>query len=140
VLILYCSVMLFAGGRIKIIGGKWRAEIVVGFVGGILGGVAGLSGPAPTIWTALKRWQKQERRVFLQVFNVTILAAMLTVSLLRGLVTARSFLALGVALPGTLIGASLGWVVYRRLHDQMFDRIVLCLLLASGLGLVWSNR
>jgi uncharacterized membrane protein YfcA len=138
VLILYCSVMLFGGSRIKIVGGKWRAEMAVGFVGGILGGIAGLSGPAPTIWTALKRWQKQERRVFLQVFNVTILSAMLTVSLLRGLMTMRSFLALGVALPGTLIGASLGWLVYRRLDDHRFDRIALCLLLVSGFGLVWS--
>ena len=135
VLILYCSFMLLAGGRIKIIGGKRRAEMAVGFVGGILGGIAGLSGPVPTIWTALKRWQKQERRVFLQVFNVTILSAMLTVSLVQGLMTARSCLALGVALPGTLIGSSLGLVVYRRFDDRSRSTASCsCLLLASGFG------
>jgi uncharacterized protein len=65
VLIIYCSFMLLAAGRIKLTAGKRGAEMVVGFIGGILGGLAGLSGPAPTLWAALKGWHKQERRVFL---------------------------------------------------------------------------
>lgn len=138
VLIVYSSVMLLAAGRIKIAAGKRRAEAVVGFVGGILGGIAGLSGPAPTIWAALKGWDKQERRIFLQAFNVTILTAMLAMSAARGQMGARFLLALAVALPGTLVGAGLGWLVYRRLDDLRFDRIVLVLLLVSGIGLVWS--
>ena len=52
----------------------------------------------------------------------------------------RFLSALAVALPGTLVGAGLGALLYRRLDDQGFDRIVLGLLLASGLGLVWSSR
>jgi uncharacterized protein len=140
VLIVYSAVMLVAAGRIKIFAGGPVAEVVVGFIGGVLGGIAGLSGPAPTVWAALKGWQKQERRAFLQAFNVTILSAMLAVSLLRGLIDARFLLALAVALPGTLVGAVLGWLVYRRLDDRRFDRLVLGLLLACGLGMVWSYR
>jgi uncharacterized membrane protein YfcA len=52
----------------------------------------------------------------------------------------RLLSALAVALPGTLIGNGLGWLLYRRLDDRRFDHIVLWLLLISGLGLVWSNR
>ena len=65
---------------------------------------------------------------------------MLAVSLLRGLMDARFLLALAVALPGTLVGAVLGWLVYRRLDDRRFDRVVLGLLLACGVGMVWSYR
>ena len=66
VLIAYCSFMLLAAGRIKLTAGRQGAEMAVGFMGGILGGLAGLSGPLPTIWAALKGWQKQERRIFFQ--------------------------------------------------------------------------
>jgi len=60
--------------------------------------------------------------------------------LMQGLVGSRFLLALAVAVPGTLVGAGLGALLYRRLDDRRFDHIVLCLLLASGLGLVWSSR
>ena len=100
--------MLLAAGRIKLSAGRQGAEMVVGFMGGILGGLAGLSGPLPTIWAALKGWQKQERRIFFQAFNGTILSAMLAGSFAQGLVGSRFLLALAVALPGTLVGAGLG--------------------------------
>lgn len=140
VLIVYCSFMLFAAGRIKLAAGGARAEMVVGFLGGILGGLAGLSGPVPTIWATLKAWQKEGRRAYFQAFNGTILLAMLAASCAQGLMGWRFLAAVAVALPGTLIGAGLGVMFYRRLDDRRFDLVVLCLLLASGLGLVWSNR
>lgn len=139
VLTIYCAFMLFAAGRVRLVAGGRGAEAAVGFLGGILGGMAGLSGPAPTIWATLKGWPKEERRVVFQAFNMTILSAMLAASLVQGLMGRRFFLALAVALPATVAGAWLGSRVYRRLDDRRFDRLVLALLLASGLGLVWSN-
>jgi hypothetical protein len=44
-----------------------------------------------------------------------------------------------MAAPGTLIGASLGVNLYKRLDDRRFDRVVLVVLLLSGLALVWSS-
>jgi uncharacterized protein len=140
VLIVYCSFMLLAAGRIKLTAGDWRAEMVMGFGGGILGGLLGLSGPLPVIWAALRDWPKLERRIFFQVFNGTILSAMLVVSLAQGLMDSRFLVAVAVALPGTLVGNALGSRLYRRVDDRRFAHIVLCLLLASGLGLVWSNQ
>ena len=65
---------------------------------------------------------------------------MLVANLVLGLIGLRFLAALGIALPGTLVGAFLGSWLDRRLDDRRFDRIVLVLLLLSGLVLVWWNR
>jgi len=140
VVFVFCTFMLLGAGRVRLAAGGKSAEMVVGFCGGILGGIAGLSGVLPTMWAALKVWPKEERRVFFQVFNLTILGAMLLASLVQGLVGWRVLTALVVALPGTLIGTWFGTFVYHRLDDRRFDRVVLVFLLLSGLGLVWGSR
>ena len=140
VLIVYCSFMLFAAGRVRLSRGGRGAEAVVGFAGGVLGGIAALSGVLPTIYASLKGWPKDERRIFFQAFNFTLLTAMLLASLVQGLIGKGFLLALAVAIPGTLTGSWLGVYLYRRLDDRRFDRIVLAVLLLSGLGLVWSTR
>jgi len=140
VLIAYCAFMLLAAGRVRLPGGQRGAEATIGLAGGVMGGIAGLSGVAPTVWSALKGWPKDQRRAVLQIFNTTILTAMLAASLAQGLI-GRLFLgALVVTIPGTLVGSYAGSFLYRRLDDWRFDRIVLALLLASGVGLVWSAR
>jgi uncharacterized membrane protein YfcA len=139
-LILYCAFMLLAAGRVKLEAGGKGAEAIVGLAGGVLGGIAGLSGALPTVWAALKGWPKEQRRVFFQVFNLTLLSAMLVASLLQGLVGAGFLAALAVSLPGTFGGAWLGSRLYRRLDDRRFDRIVLLFLLLSGVALIWSSR
>jgi uncharacterized protein len=140
VLIVYCTVMLVAAGRIKLTAGGRGAETVVGFAGGVLGGVAGVPAPPVAMWVTLRTYSMQERRVLLQTFNVAVLSAMLAFSLLAGLLGTRFLAALAVALPGSLCGAVLGWLVYRRLDDHRFDRIVLVFLLLSGFALVWPAR
>jgi uncharacterized membrane protein YfcA len=135
----YCGFMLFAAGRVKLAAGGRGAEVAVGFGGGILGGLAALSGVLPTVWASLKGWPKDQRRVFFQAFNFTVLTAMLVTNALSGLVGLRTVFAFALAAPGTLLGAWLGLRAYRRLDDLGFDRIVLFVLLLSGLVLVWSS-
>jgi uncharacterized membrane protein YfcA len=57
-------------------GGK-LADGAIGFAGGILGGLAGLSGPLPILWASIRGWGKDERRGVFQLFNFTVLAAAL---------------------------------------------------------------
>lgn len=139
-LIGYCSVMLLAPGRLVLSSRSSVVDAMVGFGGGILGGLAGLSGALPTVWATLQAWSKEERRAVFQAFNLTILSAMLVASLAQGLIGWRFLAAGAVALPGTLAGSWLGSRLYLRLDDRGFDRLVLLLLLVSGLGLVWWNR
>src|SRR5260221_7499704 len=58
ILLVYCSAMLLLRNFGPVKAGGAFADGAVGFVGGVMGGVAGLSGPAPTLWCALPGWKK----------------------------------------------------------------------------------
>jgi hypothetical protein len=119
------------GGRI--------ADATVGFVGGILGGVAGLSGPLPTLWASVRGWGKDERRGIFQTFNWTVLSAALCLEAGTGFITWEVVRLALFVLPATLIGAWLGARTYRALSDRNFHHVVLALLFLSGIVLVWSS-
>jgi uncharacterized protein len=119
------------GGRV--------ADATIGFAGGILGGLAGLSGPIPILWASVRGWGKDERRGVFQTFNWTVLSAALCLQAGTGFITREvTWLAL-LALPVTISGAWLGARTYRVLSDKNFRDVVLGLLFLSGLGLVWSS-
>ncbi len=115
------------------------ADAVVGFAGGILGGLAGLSGPLPTLWASVRGWSKDQRRGVFQIFNGIVLGAALCLQIANGFVKTDVFWLAMLALPGTLIGARLGMRAYQALSDRNFYDVVLALLFISGLGLVWSS-
>jgi uncharacterized protein len=119
------------GGRV--------ADAAVGFAGGILGGLAGLSGPLPILWASVRGWDKDERRGIFQTFNWTILTASLCLQAGTGLVTPEVLWFALLALPATIFGAWLGARTYHALSDRNFGDVVLGLLFLSGVGLVWSS-
>lgn len=119
------------GGRI--------ADGAIGFAGGILGGLAGLSGPLPILWANIRGWNKHERRGIFQLFNFTVLAAALVLQTASGLVELKVLWLALVAFPGTLLGAWAGARVYHALNDKHFGDVVLGLLFLSGLTLVWNS-
>jgi uncharacterized protein len=119
-------------------GGR-AADALVGFGGGILGGLTGLSGPLPILWASVRGWGKHERRGVFQTFNWTILTATLCLQAGTGFVTREVLWLALVALPGTLFGAWLGARTYHALSDRNFRDVVLGLLFLSGVGLVWSS-
>jgi Sulfite exporter TauE/SafE. len=61
-------------------------DACVGFAGGILGGLAGLSGPLPTLWASIRGWTKDQRRGVFQIFNGTVLGAALILQAATGFV------------------------------------------------------
>jgi uncharacterized membrane protein YfcA len=119
-------------------GGKW-ADAGIGFTGGILGGLAGLSGPLPILWASVRGWGKEERRGVFQTFNWTILFAALCLQAATGLIDRNVLWLALLAFPGTIVGAFLGARVYHAMSDRNFGDVVLGLLVVSGIGLVWSS-
>ena len=116
--------------------GGVKADASVGFLGGILGGAAGLSGSIMVVWAALRGWGKDEKRGIFQAFNFSMLVVSTLAHAWQGLHTRAVGEAVLVAVPLSLVAANLGHRVYVRLSARRFDRIVLWLLLASGVGLL----
>jgi len=120
------------GGRV--------ADCIVGFAGGVLGGLAGLSGVIPAVWTDVRGWTKEHRRGVLQIFNMAILSLALVSHAVSGFFTRDGAIAAVAAVPGTIAGARLGAFVYRRVADRSYSRIIMMLLFLSGVVLVWTSR
>ena len=112
------------------------ADAAIGLAGGVLGGAASLSGALPTMWCALRPWPKAEVRAVLQPFNVTVLG--LTVALLawRGAYTRETMVLIAIALPVTMLFAQIGIVAFKRLDDDAFRRLLVALMLVSGIVLL----
>lgn len=137
-LVAYCGFNLLGRVRLQIKRGGRAADAVVGLGGGILGGLAGLAGPLPTIWAGLRGWGKDEKRAVFQAFNTSILAFALVSQAVAGLVTLDLGKLVLIALPGTIVGAWLGRRLYTKLDGAKFEQAVLVVLLLSGLMMIAS--
>jgi uncharacterized membrane protein YfcA len=113
-----------------------RADAVVGFFAGALGGIGGFSGALPSMWTDVKGLRKDEARAIFQPFIVVmqiIAAAGLAYAGFFTLETGRTLL---IALPALALGTWLGMRAYRVIPAEGFRLVLLGLLFLSGLSLV----
>lgn len=108
----------------------------VGALNGVLGGLTGLSGIVIVIWCQLRNWSKDRQRgIFQPVLFSTML--MTTVSLtVAGAMTPEFIKLYLLGLPCMAAGTWVGIQLYGKLDDAAFRKIVLALLLVSGISLV----
>jgi uncharacterized membrane protein YfcA len=138
-LIFYSAWMGFMRHPPIVTGGGRLADSAAGFAGGVLGGMASLSGPVPTIWVQLRGWNRDEQRGINQPFNMAVLATALASAAVAGFLDGAFLVWAAITLPTTLIGARLGLLLYGRIDDVGFRRIVLVLLGISGATLIASS-
>jgi len=117
-------------------GARPIADGGVAVLSGIVGGATGFAGILPTIWSTLRGWTKDEQRAVFQPTGVAIFAGTAlwlggTASIDRD--TIHLFV---IGLPALLLGTWAGLKVYSRLDEATFRRIVLVLLLLSGVALL----
>ncbi len=138
-LVVYSAYVLARRSEISSDWGGKAADGMAGFGGGVLGGLTGLSGVLPVVWTDIRGWTKEQRRSVVQTFNMAILSLALLSHALTGLLTRQVAFDAVIALPATIAGAWLGAFIYRRLADRGYQRAVMVLLLVSGAGLIWNT-
>jgi len=138
-LIFYCSWMAFVRRPPVILAGGRLADGAAGFGGGVLGGMASISGPIPVIWVQLRGWTMLAQRGVNQPFNMSVLAFSLVTAGVAGFLDRTFFLWAAICLPITLIGAHIGLRLYRRINDIQFRRLILVLLGLSGLTLIATS-
>lgn len=136
VLVVYCGGLLLSGHMPAMTSpGRW-ADGGIGFCGGVLGGFTGLSGILPTLWCTLQKWSKDRQRSTYQVFNLTMHIATATGYFASGKLGPELPRLLFAALPSLALGSALGYMLYKRVNDAQFRKIVLWLLLISGATLL----
>ena len=121
--------------RLVTVGGR-LADGGVGVLSGVLGGATGFGGILPTIWSNIRGWPKDEQRA---VFQPTGVAIFLGTALLlggTGTITPDTIRLFLIGLPALLLGSWLGLRLYGKLDETGFRRVVLALLLLSGLALI----
>jgi uncharacterized membrane protein YfcA len=110
----------------------------VGVISGVVGALTGLAGLPVNIWTTARGMPKDEQRALFQPVAVVLFVFTLIWFGAAGVVpdgTLRLFL---IGLPLVPLGTWIGLKLYGRLDDRAFRRLVLWLLLVSGLTLVPS--
>lgn len=139
ILIAYCLASLM--GAIKPVGAALRTrsrDAAVGGLGGVFGGIAGLSGVPPLVWLQISATEPVEMRNILQCFNLIILSLSAIVMGIGGHIDGPVLEALVVVVPAAAIGAVAGSWAFTRVSPRTFQRIVLAILLISGITLVWK--
>lgn len=114
-------------------------DVMVGFLGGVLGGTAGVSGALPSMWLSIRPWTKSETRAVLQPLNMVILSTTVTLLFFRGAYDATALRALLITIPSGLLAAQVGIFVFHRLSDTGFRRLLILLTLVMGAGILLSE-
>ncbi len=84
------------------------ADGIAGLVGGAMGGIGGLSGPAPTLWCTLRHWSRDAQRAVIQSFNLAMHALTLTVYAVDGAITAETGRMFAVIAPTLVVPCLIG--------------------------------
>jgi uncharacterized membrane protein YfcA len=113
---------------------RW-VDVLVGALGGVTGGLAGLPGPSVTIWCSLRGLDKLQQRAIYQPFILAMqfvalyclhrqdVASMLSVEDLR-------------FVPFALTGGVGGFALFQSMTGRQFHAMTSLLLVASGIGLL----
>lgn len=115
---------------------SFPADLGVGVINGLIGGLTGLGGVAVTVWCQLRGGKKDElRAVFQPVLFATFV--MTTISFaIAGTFTIETLKLYAFALPVLVAGIWSGFALYGKLDDAAFRKVILVLLLASGVALI----
>jgi len=139
VLVLYALYALARPKMQPVAGGPLR-DAGVGFLNGILGGITGFAGIVVTIWCGLRGWPKDVQRAVFQPVGVATFIMCAAWLGGTGAISAHTVELFLLGLPFLLAGTWLGLRLYGRLDEDGFRKIVLALLLVSGVALLWSLR
>lgn len=112
------------------------ADSLVGWVSGVLGGFALLHGTLPTIRCSLRGFDKRSARYIYQPYILVIgLVVMLCVGGTADFDKSALLVPLAVAAPAMALGLWAGTRLFEVMSEDRFRRLMLWLILASGISL-----
>jgi uncharacterized membrane protein YfcA len=109
---------------------------LVGFGGGLIGGLTAMPGALPTIWCDIHGVPKNEQRGLVQPFIAAMQLFALALMLMRHDLSSKVLVDLVLSIPALLAGSALGIFAFRNVNEATFRRIILIVLLLSGVLLI----
>ena len=136
-LAVYAAYMLFrpAAALVQQVQSR-RRDAMVGFAGGFVGGLTAMPGALPTIWCDLRGLPKNEQRGLVQPFIAMMQLSALLLMMSRGAIPTDMLTDFLISLPPLLAGTAAGIVMFGRVNELVFRRVILIILLIAGLGLI----
>ena len=116
------------------------ADGAIGVVNGVIGGATGLAGIAAVIWCSLRGWPPAEQRAVFQPSGVAVFAMTGLWMGGTGMIGSDALALFLIGLPALAVGTWAGLKLFGKLDDAAFRRVVLVLLLISGLSLLILGR
>jgi uncharacterized membrane protein YfcA len=112
------------------------AGMGIGFLNGLLGGLTGFTGIIVILWCQLCGWPKDVQRTVSQPVNLAAIVLSAVSLSIAGSVTTETIKLYLLGLPALLAGLWSGFKLYGKLDEAAFRRVILLLLLVSGLSLL----
>ena len=110
---------------------------IVGFAGGLIGGLTAMPGSLPIIWCDLRGVSKEQQRGEVQPFILTMQAFAVTLLISRpGTLHPNLLPLLPLAIPAVVAGTLVGILLWGKIDDAKFRYSILSMLLISGLMLI----
>jgi uncharacterized membrane protein YfcA len=116
------------------------ADAGVGFLSGMLGAMTGFAGILIVIWSGLRGWSRDVQRGVFAPASVALLGMCAVAIGVTGSVARETVQLFLLGLPVLVAGNWVGFKLYGRLDEAGFRRIVLILLLLSGMPLIATLR
>jgi uncharacterized membrane protein YfcA len=134
---LYAAYMLFRPS-FTCLGEKASRRLIalIGFGGGLVGGLTAMPGAIPTIWCDMRGMPKSDQRGLVQPFIAIMQLFALTLLLGRHSVSTKVVLDLAISLPALFAGSVIGLLTFRNINEIGFRKIILVVLLFSGVSLI----
>lgn len=136
-LVIYAGYMLFrpAVAAVRDAPGALR-HAIVGFGGGLIGGLTAMPGALPSIWCESRGMPKDQQRGLVQPYTTAMQLFALAILVSHNSFNTEALRHVTYSLPALAAGAVLGVILFRRINDARFRSVVMVVLLCGGVFLV----
>ncbi len=109
---------------------------LVGFGGGLVGGLTAMPGTLPAIWCDIHGLPKNQQRGVVQPYIAVMQLFALVLMLSHHSLSLKVLIDFGISLPALAAGTAVGIVLFGRINESAFKRVIFGSLLLSGLCLL----
>lgn len=136
VLIFYAIFGLFVRFSNKNLKDGWA--YLYGFLAGCFGGAIGAIGPPIVVYASLQSWNKDKIKAMLQGFLFLSGILIVVFQALIGITTVTVLVYYGISLPIIVVGVYLGTILYGRIEEALYKRIILTVIGLMGIFMIYK--